>query len=186
MTEDQKVQLHLGCGKRYIPGFIHVDVANYPHIDYRHNIKDLSIFPDEYADLIYASHVIEYFDRIEIVSVLRDWHRVLKRGGIIRLAVPDFEALVELYQRFYDLDKILGPLFGRWAVGEGQVFYHRTVYDFDSLARLLAKQGFENIRRYDWQKTLHKDYDDHSQAYYPHMDKENGLLISLNVEATKG
>jgi len=27
--------------------------------------------------------------------------------------------------------------------------------------------------------------DDHSQAYLPHMDKENGILISLNIEATK-
>ena len=44
---------------------------------------------------------------------------------------------------------------------------------------------FVNVRRYDWRQTIHKDYDDHSQAYYPHMDKENGLLMSLNVEADK-
>ena len=36
-----------------------------------------------------------------------------------------------------------------------------------------------------YERTGHKDYDDYSQAYVPHMDKENGLLISLNVEATK-
>ena len=60
------------------------------------------------------------------------------------------------------------------------------MYDFDSLARLLITVGFENPRRYDWRQTEHKDYDDYSQAYYPHMDKEHGLLISLNVEATKG
>ena len=30
-----------------------------------------------------------------------------------------------------------------------------------------------------------KDYDDYSQAYIPHMDKERGILISLNVEATR-
>ena len=39
--------------------------------------------------------------------------------------------------------------------------------------------------RYDWRQTLHKDHDDFSQAYVPHMDKEKGLLISLNVEADK-
>ena len=32
---------------------------------------------------------------------------------------------------------------------------------------------------------IHIDYDDYSQAYYPHMDKDNGILISLNVEAIK-
>lgn len=45
--------------------------------------------------------------------------------------------------------------------------------------------GFKDVRRYDWRQTEHKDYDDFSQAYIPHMDKENGLLISLNIEATK-
>jgi hypothetical protein len=28
-------------------------------------------------------------------------------------------------------------------------------------------------------------FDDHSQAYIPHMDKENGTLISLNIETIK-
>ena len=49
----------------------------------------------------------------------------------------------------------------------------------------LIAAGFKDVRRYDWRQTEHKDYDDFSQAYIPHMDKENGLLISLNVEATK-
>jgi hypothetical protein len=45
--------------------------------------------------------------------------------------------------------------------------------------------GFKNVHRYDWRQTIHKDYDDFSQAYIPHMDKEHGILISLNVEAEK-
>lgn len=68
---------------------------------------------------------------------------------------------------------------------EKMCLYHKTVYNFDSLSEVLANAGFGNIRKYDWRETIHKDYDDHSQAYFPHMDKENGLLISLNVEAEK-
>ena len=45
--------------------------------------------------------------------------------------------------------------------------------------------GFKDIKRYDWRETEHAEFDDHSQAYLPHMDKENGTLISLNVECTK-
>ena len=186
MPKDQRIKLHLGCGKRCIPGFIHIDLSDHPHIDHRFDIRDLAVFPDEYADLVYASHVLEYFDRHEVVSVLTDWHRVLKKGGILRIAVPDIEALIELYQRIHDLDRILGPLYGRWEVSEDLVIYHKTVYDFDSLARLLTAVGFDNPRRYDWRQTEHRHHDDYSQAYYPHMDKEHGLLISLNVEATKG
>ncbi|MBN1688255.1 MAG: methyltransferase domain-containing protein [Candidatus Omnitrophica bacterium] len=182
------LQLHLGCGKRYIPGFIHVDEDDYPHIDHRHDICTLPMFRDRSADLIYACHVLEYFDRQEVVGVLKEWHRVLKPGGILRLAVPDFEALTQVYGDTHDLSLILGPLYGRMATKSpagDKVIYHRTVYDFTQLKQLLESTGFTDVKRYDWRQTLHKDYDDFSQAYIPHMDKENGLLISLNVECVK-
>jgi predicted SAM-dependent methyltransferase len=34
-----EIKLHLGCGKRYIPGFIHIDLADYPHIDYKEILR---------------------------------------------------------------------------------------------------------------------------------------------------
>jgi predicted SAM-dependent methyltransferase len=70
-----EIKLHLGCGKRYIPGFIHIDLADYPHIDYKRDIADLSIFPVESVDLIYCSHALQYFDREEALQ------RVLKPRG---------------------------------------------------------------------------------------------------------
>jgi predicted SAM-dependent methyltransferase len=185
---DKKVKLHLGCGKRFIPGFFHIDVANYAHIDSVREISDLSIFENESVDLIYCSHALEYFDRYEAVKVLSEWHRVLRKGGTLRIAVPDFEALVEVYCAFKNLDLIKGPLYGRLTIDtlEGQrVIYHKTCYDFESLKRLLEKSGFMNVQRYDWRKTEHKDVDDYSQAYIPHMDKKKGKLISLNIEAKK-
>ena len=42
-----------------------------------------------------------------------------------------------------------------------------------------------NISIYDWRKTEHAQFDDHSQAYLPHFEKEKGILISLNVESKK-
>jgi hypothetical protein len=49
----------------------------------------------------------------------------------------------------------------------------------------LEAAGFVGVRRYDWRKTEHADIDDYSRAYYPHMDFDNGFLLSLNVEADK-
>ena len=94
------MKIHLGCGKRYIPSFVHVDIVDLPnHIDYRHNVAELPMFQDNSAELIYASHVFEYFDRQQATTVLAEWRRVLKSGGILRLAVPDFPALIEVYKR---------------------------------------------------------------------------------------
>lgn len=51
--------------------------------------------------------------------------------------------------------------------------------------KVLEDVGFENVRRYNWRETEHALIDDYSQAYIPHMDKENGILISLNIECSK-
>jgi hypothetical protein len=65
------------------------------------------------------------------------------------------------------------------------MIYHKTVYDFKSLRSLLFDAGFRNVRSWDWRKADHGHVDDHSQRYLPHMDKCNGKLISLNMEAIK-
>ncbi len=175
-------KLHLGCGNRYIPGFIHVDLADYPHIDYKHNVSDLSMFEDNSIELIYACHVLEHFKRYEVEKVLKEWHRVLAPKGILRLAVPDFEAIVLVYGKYKDIELVMGLLYG------GQQYeynFHHVLFDFKYLEKLLKKVGFKNIHRYDWRNTVHRDYDDYSQAYIPHMDKENGVLMSLNIEGEK-
>jgi len=182
------MKLNLGCWHRHIPGWVHVDLCDMPHIDYKSSIDDLSMFDGDSASLIYSSHSFEYFDREQAVDVLAEWRRVLRPGGILRLAVPDFDALLQVYQTSGDIARILGPLFGRMEIETEtgpKTLYHKTVYTFKSLETLLAENGFADTRKYDWQQTIHKDYDDHSQAYFPHMDKENGLLVSLNIEATK-
>ena len=49
----------------------------------------------------------------------------------------------------------------------------------------LKQAGFINVRHYDWRNTEHAAVDDYSHAYIPHMDKEHGIQISLNVECDK-
>jgi hypothetical protein len=63
--------------------------------------------------------------------------------------------------------------------------FHKIVYNFSLLEKVLLDSGFSNVKKYDWRETEHSMYDDHSQAYFPHMEKKNGILISLNVEAIK-
>lgn len=182
------LKLNLGCWKRELPGFTNVDMCNLPNVDWVRNIDDLSCFGDGTAELIYASHCFEYFDREKGAKVLREWFRVLASGGTLRIAVPDFQKIMWVYDTYHDIQKTLGLLYGKMqidTVHKTRTIYHKTVYDFDSLKKMLENAGFVNVRRYDWKKTIHKDYDDHSQAYIPHMDKENGVLMSLNMEADK-
>lgn len=178
----QKIQIHLGCGENKIPGFINIDVRKFPHIDYVTSVDKLKMFKNNSVDLIYACHVLEHFGRNEVENVLKEWYRVLKPDSILRLAVPDFEKLVEIYLKYKDLKLLLGSLVGRQDYPENT---HYIVFDFTTLSGVLKKVGFKKVYRYDWRKTIHKDYDDRSQSYIPHLDKEKGVLISLNVEAVK-
>jgi len=177
------MKLHLGCGKIYIPGFVHIDAIDYPHVDHVASIDRLSFIKDNSVSLIYACTVLEHFKRKDTVLVLKEWYRVLEPNGILRLSVPDFEALVEIYLKFdKNLKLILGPLLGR----QDYLYnIHYNIFDFKTLSSDLIESGFKDVRKYDWRKTEHALIDDYSQAYIPHMDKENGILNSLNVEATK-
>jgi predicted SAM-dependent methyltransferase len=61
----------------------------------------------------------------------------LKHGGWLRLAVPDFKAIANLYVGGrWDLGRFLGPLYGKMEMGP-KTIYHKTVYDFDDLKRIL-------------------------------------------------
>jgi predicted SAM-dependent methyltransferase len=138
------------------------------------------------VDYIYCSHALEYKDFDEAREVLKEWRRVLKKDGLLRIAVPDFDQLIWLYnKKNCELDFIIGPLYGKMEINNQTKLYHKTIYNFKKIKILLESSGFKNVKRYDWKETEHSHIDDHSQAYFPHMDKENGKLISLNVESYK-
>jgi len=178
------MKFNIGCGHRsFGKEWIHIDGENYDHIDSSDIfIKDCQ---DNSAELIYASHFIEYFDREEVVPLLKRWKNVLIPNGVLRLAVPDFKVYSKLYSdKQYPLDSFLGPLYGKMPMGD-KTIYHKTTYDYASLATLLKEIGMKNVKKYNWEETEHAQFDDHSQAYLPQMDKENGTLMSLNVECIK-
>ena len=176
------MKLHLGCGKRHIPGYVHIDVVDYPHVDHVSSIDNLSYLQDRSVEVIYNCHVLEHFKRRELQRVLREWYRVLVPGGTLRSAVPDFAALCEVYSRNPDLGLVIGPIFGR----QDYLYnIHYNMFDFQTLGNQLEEAGFRDVRRYDWRETDHAGVDDFSQAYIPHMDKESGVLISLNVECRR-
>jgi len=176
------MKLHLGAGAKYLQGYTHIDINKHPHIDYEKDVRDLSFLKAGSVEEIYASHVLEHFTRTEILDVLTEWTRVLCVNGVLRLAVPDFEAVVAEYQINKNLNAVLGLLYG------GQDYphnFHYQAYDFDRLKGLLEKAGLVDVQKYDWRDFLPSDYDDFSRAYIPHMDFEKGRLMSLNVVARK-
>ena len=54
-------------------------------------------FPSAGFDVIYLSHVLEHHQDHQLVPALRDMHRLLKPGGVLRISTPDVERDARLY-----------------------------------------------------------------------------------------
>jgi len=176
------MKLHIGCGKRFLPGYKHLDVIDFDHVDFVCDARKLSMIDAATVSEIYACHVLEHVERCEVATVLKEWRRVMKPDGILRLAVPDFEAIVREYEENRDLNRFQGLLYG------GQTYdfnFHHVAFDYRSLSAFLQEAGFSDIRRYEWQAFLPEGYDDYSRSYLPHMDFEHGRCMSLNIVARR-
>jgi len=165
-----------------LPGYKHLDVIDFEHVDYVCDARKLSMIDDESVSEIYACHILEHVGRGEVVTVLQEWYRVLKSGGVLRLAVPDFAAIVAEYAENKNLQQLQGLLYG------GQTYnfnFHHVAFDHKELKSFLTEAGFVQVSCYDWRDFLPSGYDDYSRAYTPHMDFENGRCMSLNLVAAK-
>jgi predicted SAM-dependent methyltransferase len=176
------LKLHLGCGERFLPGFVHVDIRPSEIIDVVADVSDLREFPDNSADLIYHVALLEHIGRYDTVKTLKEWNRVLKPGGVLRSSVPNFDAIVTAYRKWGDMEMLLGLLYGGQTYDENA---HFTMFDRKYFTNCLTEAGFVDIRDYDWRDFLPEGYDDFSRSYLPHMDFDNGMLMMLNVDATK-
>lgn len=157
----------------------------YAHVDHCGPVDNLVFIPDNSVKLIYACHLLEHFGRRDYLNVLAEWFRVLAPGGVLRLAVPDFAACARLYVEGRlpnGIETIRGLICG----GQKDDYdYHKIIFDEERLSSDLRALGFSDVRHWDWRQTEHAGIDDYSQSYLPHLDKENGTLMSLNLEGVK-
>ena len=170
------MKLNIGCGNRHLPGFTRIDNREETKPDMVANALDLRGYQDDSVEIVYASHILEHIPRPKLLDALREWRRVLEPGGIVRIAVPDFRILAELYlYQAAPLWRVIGPLYGRQDY-EGNT--HHIAFDYHYLAWHLTEAGFYNIRYWCPVDVLPEGYDDFSLATI------DGELISLCLEAT--
>jgi len=62
--------------------------AHFNSVEYCDAARRLPL-PNAAADVLYSSHMLEHLDRDEASTFLKEARRILRCGGIIRIAVPD-------------------------------------------------------------------------------------------------
>lgn len=186
------LKLHIGCGNKYLPQWTHVDLIPGEKVDIVADMSNLrSCVQDNSVDEIYICHALEHVETTKrksknryehLMPVFNEFLRILKPGGQLRIAVPDFEAVAAAYNNHeVPLTHLLGLLYGG---AKNKWDYHFTTFDLKTLTQVLESHGFENIQPYKWQDFLPVNFDDYSRAYIPHLN-EKGRLMSLNIICNK-
>jgi predicted SAM-dependent methyltransferase len=94
--------LNLGCGNRFHPDWENLDFSPVAPAVRACDLRKGIPFPDASFSVVYHSHVLEHFSKNAGAGFLRECYRVLKPGGIIRVAVPDLQRIAALYLEAFD------------------------------------------------------------------------------------
>lgn len=169
---DGKVYINLGCGVNTSAEFVNVDAFPFSKTHWVLDIQDLSLFPTNSADMIYASHVIEHLPRKNIIKTLSEWRRVLKPGGVLRFGVPNIDKLIAIYQASGgDTDSIINQLLGQ----DADYDRHCSIWNLNYAKKVLKEAGFSGEPQF---------WDVNTAEHHTFKDKAN-RDNSLNLEVTK-
>jgi predicted SAM-dependent methyltransferase len=96
--------LNLGCGHHYCVenGWVNLDFVSTGDSVLAHNLVQGIPFSDNTFALVYHSHVLEHFSKNDGINLLKECCRVLKSGGILRIAIPDLEQIARNYLYFLE------------------------------------------------------------------------------------
>jgi predicted SAM-dependent methyltransferase len=168
----RELNVHIGCGKGLLPGWVNIDVHPAP---LAMNVLRGLPFGDGSARYVFVSHFLEhlFFPR-DVKPFLSELRRVLAPGGIVRIVVPDVEQCIEAYaahdRTFFESRRETwswwpeNPTrledFLAYAGAGAEPAYlfesHKYGYDFETLERSLNEAGFKDIKRSGYMASEHQ------------------------------
>jgi hypothetical protein len=153
LEEGQPIKFNMGCGRDRLPGYLGVDMHS-DTADIKQDIMKLDL-PEQCADEIFASHVIEHIPQHRASKVLEKWLATLKDGGMLVMETPDLAGLCKDYLEQDGADQqmtamcIYGAHVDRITPEtqeKGALSPHLWGYTPKSLADLCISVGFKDIK----------------------------------------
>lgn len=182
--------LQIGCGPCPNFKFINLDYDWQPGVDIVWDINQPLPFESNTLKGIFTEHCLEHFGLSKLDSVLKEFYRILKPNGYLRIVVPDLKKYVAAYwRRLNDLSCEEDALSS--AKDFNRVFYvghegmvknkwlnngHHYIHDYESMHLALSQAGFKKIKE---QQYGQGECDDLL------IDRQDRSWESLYVEAQK-
>lgn len=112
-------------------------------------------YPDQTVDGVYSEHFFEHLTQAEGLGFLRECRRVLKPGGVVRVAMPDLDAFVRRYMsEDWRGDGDMFKLGFDWVANRCEMLNlgmrewgHKHLYNEEELIRISQMAGLEPIKR---------------------------------------
>lgn len=180
------IMLNVGCGTDYKEGWINIDNNsddNIEKLDLNWDLRNPLPFQDESVDYIFHEHFLEHLTPEEGRRALTDFKRVLKKGGVMRVAMPDLRGVVNNYLKVplnkdpvikeFGIKEVQTP--AEWINMSFRFWGHMWLYDQQELERRFKEVGFEQFVRCKLKKSKHTNLSG--------LEVRNGSLLIM--EATK-
>jgi len=190
------IKINIGSRNKPLPTYINIDVNPENHLaDVIDNGFELSKFEDDSIDEVLSIHMFEHLSFKESKLALECWFKKLKKGGVLRISVPDAEKSAALM--LLTGDRTIEAMFVGRQRENDQWDFHKSVYTKQWLKTDLEKIGFGDVKEWDWRTQWPHTYcDTFVSAYFPTFKKcfvrddgryvdFGGVLMSLNIEGRK-
>lgn len=149
------IWLNIGCGKQHLRGFVNMDIEQ-PY-DVRLDARKGLPYPDKTVDGIYSEHFFEHLSQTEGSGFLRECRRVLKPGGVVRIAMPDLDTIIDRYvSEDWRGDGDMFKFGYDWVVNRCEMMNiamrdwgHKHLYNEEELTRIARLAGLEPVARYE-------------------------------------
>jgi hypothetical protein len=148
LAMSKTVQLHLGCGRNYLDGWINIDLVGVK-TDLDWDIRRPLPFKDGTVDAMFLEHVFEHMNYGSVFGVLEHLRSALRSGGVLRVGVPD----AGMYARMYveEPERLRTWRWGRATslLALREVFQehgHVTAWDGPTMQFVLEQAGFPNAQ----------------------------------------
>jgi ADP-heptose:LPS heptosyltransferase/SAM-dependent methyltransferase len=152
---EDAIKLNFGCGTNRLDGWLNFDAE----VDIEKRLP----FPDGHADFIYAEHVVEHVDYLKALAFFAECRRVMKPGGVIRIAVPSLENIWRRGdQDYFDFARKWAPSADRRGAMHAIIHAHghKAIWTQALLEACLFYTGFDDITACEPGKSSHADLTD--------------------------
>lgn len=197
LNEHQVAKLQIGCGPYPLEGWLNTDILTNLHKGsplYMDAGKPFPL-PDASFDYVYSEHLFEHLTYQQASNMLKECYRVLKPGGIIRIATPNLKFLVDLYLHpeeginkgyvKFNAERSGLPSLPVFTVNYFHTNWeHKIIYDPETLAWFLSTVGFKNISPCEMSKSSHAPLCNVEQ-HFNFLKYEYNLLETMILEAQR-